>query len=941
MTLPPLPDWAQALVAERLQVLASAQTGAANPIRIDDRQALRMLLLGSDYAFERLRRGPSQLERMGEAEPLPAPQLQGTGREAMDVLRRYRHQVSVAIALADFDGVALERTLADTSALAERCIAQALAAAEASVAERHGHVCDAGGRPLRLAVFALGKLGGGELNFSSDVDLVFGHGDGGDSDGPRPLDANEYFTRVGRALIALLSEATAEGFAYRVDMRLRPFGNAGRLALSFGAMEQYFQREGRDWERYAWIKAHPVAGDRAGGEAFLETLRPFVFRRYLDYTAFDGLREMKGLIAQDVQRRDLAEHLKLGPGGIREIEFVVQLLQLIRGGREPALRSRALLVALDALVAAGHLSDGSAQRLRGAYRFLRRLENRLQMLREEQTHEPPQDPRLRERIALGLGYGSWSALADELAHHRRCVGEEFERVFDTPRPQSPALSGFAEYWSHVEDPDAPARLALTGIDEVGPVHAQLVEFARSPALLALSARARRRLDRVLPALLAAAAATERPQQSVERTIRLLHSIVRRSSYLALLAEQPAALTRVVEVMARSAWLAERVSAHPLLLDDLLDAGSERPADTRAALRSECARALGRVAGDDPEAVLLALNEFRQSQTFRIALARLFERSDGPASARQLAWVAEAVVAALLPVAAAELTRSHGRPGGVDVLEHVAVMAYGSFGGCELGFGSDLDLVFLFDGALLQAESDGARPLDAPRWFARLMQRLVNLLGTLTPAGRLYEVDLRLRPDGARGLLVSSLQSFAEYQHERAWTWEHQALVRARFVAGAATMGEAFANLRSQVLARPRERESLRRDVAAMRARMRGELDRSRGGHFDLKHGPGGLVDLEFLLQYLVLGHATDTPALLQEMTTPGLLAAAAVHGLLGADAAAQLTQAHADLLAAALGCTLDARPRVVRPDAAVVAARDRILGAWTACGLDAVAAADP
>jgi len=930
---PPLPVAGPCAGLLATRIAALEESGAAALLADPSaRERSARLLLASDYAFDYLRRHPGDLAHVLAADAAP-PEPGADGFE--DALRRYRHCRSLAIAERDLAGSDdLEATLAATSDLAEDCIERALRHAEQVLEARHGPLCDGEGRPLRLVVFGLGKLGGGELNFSSDVDLVFGFERAGQSTGERPLDADGWCARVGQRLIQLLSEARAEGFAYRVDMRLRPFGSSGRLALSFDAMEQYFQREGRDWERYAWIKARPVAGDRDAGLRFLDTLRPFIFRRYLDYTAFEGLREMKGMIAAEVQRRDLAEHLKLGPGGIREIEFVVQLLQLIRGGRERSLRVRGLLPALATLGRQGYLPAAEVARLEAAYRFLRRLENRLQLLREEQTHTPPEDPLARDRIAWGLGFAGWDALAPELARHRRAVSEAFERVFEAPRPAPAGLAAFTGYWQGI-GADGAAALADAGFaaEDADAVHVQLLAFARSPALAVLSARARRRLDQVLPALLAAAAASRAPRAAVERGLRLLQAVLRRSSYLALLAEQPAALARVVDVMAGSALLAERITEHPLLLDDLLDQRSESLPPDAAALEAELDHALEPLPDDDPEALLHALNEFHQSQHFRLGLASLFRRLPAGQVARQLSAVAGAIVARLLPSATTELARSHGRVPGSDPHASLLLVGYGSFGGEELGFGSDLDCVFLYDGALLGASSDGARSLEAPRWYARLVQRLVTLLGTLTPAGRLYELDLRLRPDGAKGLLVSTLDSYAEYQHQRAWTWEHQALVRARAVAGSPALAARFDTVRRNVLARRRDPRQVREDVAGMRRRMRAELDRSRGQLFDLKQGAGGLVDLEFLLQALVLEHAADCPALLEHTATPPLLVAAADAGLLPSGHAAALADAHALLLERALDCRLDLRPRLVPEDAALARARAGVLAAARARGL--------
>ncbi len=917
-----------AIAARALQRLRTADPALAR--LLDDplvAAQVARVAVASDFAIATFARQPDALAALMAGEPPSAPPVLDAGNRAEwgALLRRHRAAMSARLAWRDVLGLDdVDATLAGSTVLADDCLRVALAALEADFAERHGHVRRADGAPQRLVVFALGKLGGGELNFSSDVDLVYGYEEDGESDGPRPLAAEQYYGRLGQQLAKLLDEVTAEGFCHRVDLRLRPFGNAGRVAWSFAAMELYYQREGRDWERYAWQKARPAAGDLAAGERLLEALRPFVYRRYLDYGALDGLREMKSAIAAEVARKDLADDIKRGPGGIREIEFLVQALQLIRGGREPALRERGLPRALQALVAAGHVDGGAGAMLAAAYRFLRRLENRLQMLRDAQVHALPTDPLDRERLAAGLASGDWTALHAELEATRARVASEFAALL-APRRRTGTPNALALYWRALPDAGDAQALADAGFGDAPGLDAALRDLSRAPARRALSDAARARLDRVLPALLDGAAASPQPDAALRRLLPLLHNILRRASYLALLDEQPAALQRLVSVLARSALLGERLAAHPLLLDELLDARAAGPLPGRAALRAACDAAL---AHDDPEAALLALNEIRQALSFRIALATLDARQGAQDSVRQLAWLADAVVAVVLQLAMREMAAAHGALPGA----RFAVVGYGSLGGEELGFGSDLDLVFLYD-ADAGSASDGARPLDAQRWFARLAQKVVALLGTVTAAGRLFDVDVRLRPDGAKGLLVSPLSGFAEYQRQRAWTWEHQALVRARGVAGDAALCARFDAVRGEVLARRRDAGALRDDVVAMRARMRGELDRSAPARFDLKQGEGGLVDLEFLLQFLVLRDAAQAPALLDPRDTPGLLQAACDAGALAAEACLPLREAHAVLLDAGLRCTLDRRARLVPEDEAIAGARAAIRSAWRTAGL--------
>ena len=920
-----------ALVERALARLAERDPEAmAAPERANHIAALAAC---SDFALDTLCRQPGLATRLDEPAQPPPTLAPGEENDWPARLRRWRTAESTRLIWRDLHGLDdVDATLAGSSRIAEQALQTGVDALSAQLAERHGRVRDGDGHEQRLIVFGLGKLGGGELNFSSDVDLVYAYRETGQSDGPRPLEAEAWFTRLGQRLAQLLGDTTAEGFCHRVDLRLRPFGTSGRLALSSNAMEQYFQREGRDWERYAWIKARPVAGDLEAGEELLRTLRPFVYRRYLDYGAIDGLREMKALIAAEVQKRELADDLKLGPGGIREIEFLVQCLQLIRGGREPALRQRSLLPALSALAKAGHIAPATAARLAEAYRYLRRLENRVQMLADQQVHALPEDPLARLRIARGLGYRDAAAMQAELDGHRAVVAEEFAGLLEARRRRRSEAGALVQYWRALPEGGEAQVLAEAGFGDAEGLDQALREFAATPAVRALSARGRKRLDQVVPELLAAAARGPAPDAAVPRALALLQAITRRTAYLALLEEQPAALARLVDVSARSALLSERLAEHPLLLDELLDARAAGPVPEEGELPALLAQAIASVPAGDTEAALQVLNEHRQAVAFRLALALLGERLAPVDAARRLAALAEAVLAQALQLAEADVVSAHGRVPGAGL----AVIGYGSLGGRELGFGSDLDLVFLHD-APMQAQSDGPRPLDAGRWFARLAQRLVSLLGTVTAAGKLYEVDVRLRPDGAKGMLVSSLESFAAYQRERAWTWERQALVRARPIAGAPAVGAAFARIRAQTLAAARDPAELRADVRAMRQRMRAELDRSGPGHFDLKQGEGGLVDLEFLLQALVLAHAPAHPDAPVPVDTPALLRALAGAGLLRR--AEALARAHALLVGLSLECTLDRRPRLVQPSEALAAARAEVMAAWAEAGLAVSAAA--
>jgi glutamate-ammonia-ligase adenylyltransferase len=887
-----------------------AADGLAWPPATWSSQRTDRALLASDWLIEAALRAPQAfLDDVAAATvpTLPDPANVERSEDFAESLRRYRRAMSLRILVDDLDDADTTlQTLERATRLAEDCIECALRHVEWQQAARYGWPRRADGSVARISVIGMGKLGGGELNFSSDVDLILAFAENGETDGARSISAEEFHARVGQRLAQLLSEVAASGFVLRVDYRLRPFGSAGRIALSFAAMEQYYQREGRDWERYAWTKARCVAGDRAAGAELIASLRPFVYRKYLDFTAIEGLRELKARIDAEVERREREQDLKLGPGGIREVEFTVQLLQLIRAGREPELRTPRLLDALAAAEQLGHFDADTAARLRAAYLFLRRAENRVQMLRDEQTHSLPDDSLARLRIAATLGFPDVAAMHAALAAERVWVADLFARTLEAPT-RAKGLHVADEFETRTQD-------ALGGWSPA--VTEALNSLMGSLGVRRLDSRARERFERAVPRLLADVRTLAESEPAALRVVRLLHAIAGRTAYLALLAEKRGARARLVEVFANSAFLAERVIAHPLLLDDLLDERFDESLPEATSIAEAFARQLARAAAGDVEAELAALHDARQSLVFRIGLAWLARRIDAVDASAALAEVASCALRHALALATRDLAKSHGTPGAGFL-----IVGYGSLGARELGFGSDLDLVFVFDEALGDRSSDGARPLEAMRWFPRLAQRVLHWLATTTQAGNLYDVDMRLRPDGAKGLPVSSLASFADYQRERAWLWEHQALLRARAAAGPDALSARFEAVRASVLSLPREPAQVMEEVARMRERWRAELDRSTAERFDLKQGRGGLVDIEFLLQALVLAHARAHPSLCRSGSTPTLIGLLHESGVLDAESRAVLLRTHQECLSRALDCSLDLRPRVI--------ARDAGLAAWT------------
>jgi glutamate-ammonia-ligase adenylyltransferase len=797
------------------------------------------------------------------------------------VLRRLRQRILLHTLLRDLCSRAdLDEVCATMTRLAEESIAASIRAHHRWIAEAHGEPIGAdSGEPQRMMVVAMGKLGGGELNVSSDVDLVFVYPEDGTTAGPKPLANQEFFDRLGRRVIGTLADVTEDGFVFRVDMRLRPYGDSGPLSSSLAALEAYLVAQGRTWERYAWLKARALTGDR--GAELEQLIEPFVFRKYLDYDAYAGLRDVHRQIREQGRRRGYQRNIKLGPGGIREIEFIVQALQLVRGGREPVLRERRTMRALAALGTRGLLPRAAVAELSAAYVFLRRLEHRLQYRNDAQTHDVPSRGAERTAVARACGFTDAKSFTSALEAGRAAVERHFSAVLgEEPRGDDDAL---AAVWFDPAPEQARARLlAEAGYCDAGAVLELLTRLRRSSRYLQLPTLSRQRFDALVPQLLrAAVTATQtvtacNPQHIFERLLALLETVSGRSVYLALLAEHPPVLPRIAQLMGASAWAADYLLRHPILLDELLDSRVLLAEPDWNAWRSELDVVLT-AHPRDTERQIDALRHFQHAQVFRLLAQDLTGMLTVERLADHLSALADVVLAATL----GQCWRL------VSPLAHTAprfaIVGYGKLGGKELGYASDLDLVFLYD------DPEAA----AAEGYARLAQRVNTWLTSLTAAGRLYETDLRLRPDGVSGLLVSSLGSFRSYQREHAWTWEHQALTRARFVAGDAALGAAFEAEREAILRLPRNPDRLKSDVTEMRRRMHAGHP-NPGPTFDLKHDPGGMVDVEFAVQYLVLGHAHAHRQLTRNAGNIALLGVAAALGLLPAELASAAADAYRD-----------------------------------------------
>jgi glutamate-ammonia-ligase adenylyltransferase len=903
----------------------------------------------SDFVLGVLKRYPHELtERLGDRAPLTpkmlALRLDLAGRTesaAMAELRRVRQIELARIAWRDIAGWApLETTLADLSLLADCLIEAAAGFAAAQIGRRQSAPSDAAGRPLPLLVLGMGKLGGGELNFSSDVDLVFLYPDAaiespardvGVAGGEVSDEASEpetYFVRVAQLLIKLLDRSTEDGFVYRVDARLRPFGASGPLVVSVSSFESYLVQHGRDWERYAYVKARLITGREYERDVFDLILTPFVYRRYLDYGVFEALRQMKTLIAKEVARKDMAENIKLGPGGIREIEFVTQAFQLVRGGRRGELRTRSLLRALPLLVGSRELAADAVAGLVDAYRFLRTLENRLQEMDDRQTHEPPEDDEARARLAYALGDASWADLHARLETQRALVEAQFERIaWDADgRVAARGADAAGAAWA---DGALSTALAGTPLADDANVAAMLDELRRGGLYQRMDEVARQRLAAVIGRTIGLIAKHEAPAKALERALPIYRAVCRRSAYLALLNENPAALERLLNLVAQSSWLAKQMAEQPMLLDELLDARLFDTPPTRDELAQLLARTLHGVTPDDVEGSLEAIRIFQRTAIFRIAIADRLGSLPLMKVSDRLTDTAELVLEFALQMAWRELVAKHGKPfsGPPPVETGFAVIGYGKLGGLELGYGSDLDLVFLHDSRGAQQETDGNPPLDNERFFNRLVQRLIHFLTIQTSSGRLYEVDTRLRPSGRAGLLVTGIDAFYRYQTHDAWVWEHQALLRSRALAGSRRVCAEFERLRRDVLVANVDRAKLKIDVARMRRRMRTELTLAKAGGFDLKQDRGGIADIEFLIDYWVLASSDEFPELVEFPDNVRQLEALERVGLVPAERCRRIKQAYLAMRRRIHELALDAGGRVV-PDHEFRDLRAWVGGIW-------------
>lgn len=843
--------------------------------------------------------------------------------------RRLRQQYTARVALRDGLGLDdVQTTLQALTVIAEGIVAGTVDWLHAQLVSRYGEpIGEESGAPQRLSVWGMGKLGGGELNFSSDIDLICFYGENGQCDGPGQLDNQQFFIRLVQQLAPALSDMTADGFAYRVDLRLRPFGSSGPLAISAAGMLQYYETHGRAWERYALVKARTIAGDIEAGEALLAQLSPFVYRRYLDFSALDSMRELKQKISAEVARRGLADNIKLGPGGIREVEFWVQAFQLIYGGRRAALRTPSLYAALEALVQEGLVAQEEAADQRVDYELLRRVENHLQMMRDEQTHALPETVDAQRALALSFGYEDYEAFLDALSPVRARVQARFDALF--AEEETAEVSPWRQLWDGVH-PDPDTLLEAHGLDPDA-VLQQLAQLRDSAPVRRLSETARSRLDEALPLLLETLVGEQECDRmtALGRLLDLVAAIAPRSVYLLLLKENPHAREELIRLICASAWLAQMLMRTPALLDALLDPEALYALPQADDYRRE-AEALARDYYDDEEQFMDQLRQWRHRQVFKVAAMDVMGVLPVMQVSDHLSWIAEGVLDAAADWAVNWMRARHGGFAELnDPRQGLLIIGYGKLGGYELGYGSDLDVVFLYHGLQPAQWSDGERPLEAQTWHIRVAQKILNLLTLPMPSGRAYEVDTRLRPNGKDGLLASSLESFEQYIEDKAWVWEHQALVRARAVVGSEEARQAFTAFREAFLRQPRDVAHVAKEVVAMRDKMRAHLDKSDAELFDLKQGRGGMVDIEFIAQYLVLTQACEAPELARWTDTMRILEAAGAADALASEQVHTLQRAWQHYRTLGHRLALQDRPARV-PHEQVAEDVERVRALWAA-----------
>ena len=782
--------------------------------------------------------------------------------ELMQALRQFRQREMIRIAWRDLAGWApLSETLMDVSLLADACIQYALDFLYQLACDKRGTPLLSDGNPQQIIVLGMGKLGAYELNYSSDIDLIFAYPENGVLPDKKASSYSEFFTRLCQSLVKVLDEITADGFVFRTDIRLRPFGDSGPIIMSFEGMENYYQSQAREWERYAMIKARQVAGDFTTGKQLMSLLNAFVYRRYLDYGAFEELRSLKSQISQELKRKDRCDNIKLGPGGIREVEFIGQAFQLIRGGKEKTLQTRGILDVLQHLSDLKLIATHDAEQLILSYCFLRRVENHIQQYQDRQTHDLPSTPALQQILAYSLDYPDWDSFKKQLDKIRVQVQSVFDQVFSLSRQEEQERHSL-QIWMHTAE-----ELQLRNyLNDYGFLHSEISltliqQFKNAPAIRHLSAKGAKVLDHLMPQVIEAMQPLDNPDETLKRLLTLFEAIAGRNVYLSLLAENPDALAQLLRLSSASPWICDYLSRYPLLFDDLLDSRSLFEPLKKEHLDEQLTQLLANIEIQDLEQLMIVLRQFKHTNVLRVAAADIMGAIPIMVVSDYLTTIAESIVAKVVERAWLILTEKHGCP--PNALAYgFAVIGFGKFGGIELSYGSDLDLVFLYDCEDGNALTEGgAYPISCAQFYGRLGLKIRHILDIKLLSGLLYDIDMRLRPNGDSGLLVTHINSYEAYLKNQAWTWEHQALVRGRFITGDLRLKTLYEEIRTRILSLPRDLDQLKIEVQGMRIKMREALATKKLDQFDLKHSKGGIADIEFIVQFGVLARAAKNKTL--------------------------------------------------------------------------------
>jgi glutamate-ammonia-ligase adenylyltransferase len=781
----------------------------------------------------------------------------------MQELRRFRRREMIRIAWRDLaDWAPLSETLTDLSWLAEACIQYALSFLYKQACEKRGTPLLSDGSPQQIVVLGMGKLGAYELNYSSDIDLIFAYAENGVLPDRKETSYGEFFTRLCQSLVKVLDEITVDGFVFRTDIRLRPFGDSGPITMTFDGMENYYQTQAREWERYAMIKARQVAGDFNTGAQLMAMLKAFVYRRYLDYGAFEELRSLKAQITQELRRKDRMENVKLGPGGIREIEFIGQAFQLIRGGNEKTLQTRGILEVLRILGELELLAPNDAEHLQQSYCFLRRVENHIQQYQDRQTHDLPADPSVQQILAYSLDYPDWGSFKNQLDVVRAQVHAVFDQVFSLSKQERKNQQSQQVWACAADDAELLDNLSACGFQQAAESLTAIKHFKSAASIRRLTSKGAKVLDRLMPQLIEALQQVDNPDATLKRLLGLFEAVAGRNVYLSLLAENPDALAQLLRLSSASPWICDYLSRYPVLFDELLDTRTLFEPLKKEVLDEQLGTLLAIIEVQDLEQLMIVLRQFKHTNMLRVAAADIMGVISVMVVSDYLTYIAESIVAHVVDRAWLMLTEKHGKPPDSDnTAKGFAVLGFGKLGGIELGYGSDLDMVFLYDCQDGNVLTDGEKPVSCAQFYGRLGLKVRHILDTKLLSGVLYEVDMRLRPSGDSGLLVTHVNVYEDYLKNQAWTWEHQALVRGRFIAGDLRLKAQYEAIRRRILSLPRDAALLKTEVREMREKMREALATKESNKFDLKQSKGGIADIEFIVQFGVLARAAKNAAL--------------------------------------------------------------------------------